>query len=123
MNKSGIKAMFILALLTIPLYIYTYKYGIGLFWVIFILDRIISTILEFKFSKSFDVVSLKTEDDIGGFTVSKFFVMIVLFCIIGIGMILYILFKYPKLFIVLMIGKAIDKVIGKIIKKTTKSYD
>lgn len=115
MSKFGIIIIFVVALLTIPLYIYTYKYGMSAFWIIFILDRIVSLILELKFSRNFDISNFKINDG-DKFTTSKFIIMIILLTVVGVGMIIYISFKYPKLFIVLMVGKAIDKVIGKISK-------
>lgn len=118
MKKPGILVTFAISLLTVPLYIYTFKNGLWTFWIIFILDRILSPLLSPKFEQSLDSVDLEANSDKEFKVLGRFIILIILFCIIGIGLMIYVLFGYPKLFVVLMLGELLDKVAKKYILNT-----
>ncbi|MGL4913263.1 MAG: hypothetical protein ACRC3Y_12625 [Romboutsia sp.] len=119
MKKSGIIATFVISLLTVPLYIYSFENNLWIFWVVFILDRIISPILGPLFDKSLDSVNLEPDTDNQFTALGRFVVIIILLCVVGVGMMIYVLFRSPKLFIILMLGELLDKIANKyIIKKS-----
>lgn len=117
MKKSSLIFTFVISLLMVPLYIYAFKEDLSLFWVLFILDRIISPIIQSKFEKSFDVIFLEdefeNEENKETSSISRFIILIILFIIIGLGLIIYVLFNYPSLFIVLMLGELLDSIAEK----------
>lgn len=118
MKKNGILATFAISLLTVPLYIYTFKNGLWTFWIIFILDRILSPLLSPKFEQSLESIDLEANSDKEFKVLGRFIILIVLFCIVGVGLMIYVLFTCPKLFIVLMLGELLDKIAEKYILKT-----
>ncbi|MGG5460959.1 hypothetical protein [Clostridium sp. B9] len=119
MKKTSIIITFILALATLPIYIYSYKSGAWMiFWSVFILDRIISPIIEPRLEKSLEDTELEADD--GTITIGRFLILMLLFCIISLGIMGYILFKYPKLFIILILGEVLDQVLRKIIEEFKK---
>lgn len=76
-----------------------------------------SPIVQSKFEKSFDTIfsedEFENKESKESLTISKFLILTILFVIIGLGMILYVLFKYPTLFIVLMLGELLDNIAEK----------
>ena len=114
MRKLGVIFTFIIYLLAIPFYIYAYKNSMSLLFFIFILDRIMTFTVGAKMEKILDTMDLHGKDKKNA---SSFLMLILLLCLIGIVAIIYILFKYPKIFILLMVGEVIDNILRKIFKK------
>lgn len=117
MKKSSLIFTFVISLLIVPLYIYAFNENHSLFWVIFIVDRIISPIIQSKFEKSFDIVfldsELEDEENNESLSISKFLILTIILIIIGLGLIIYVLFKHPTLFIILMLGELMDNIAEK----------
>lgn len=117
MKKAGILTTFAISLLTVPLYIYTFENGLWTFWIIFILDRILSPLLAPKFDKGLQCINVEANSDNEFKVLGKFMILIILFCIISMALMIYVLFKYPKLFIVLILGELLDKIAEKYLLK------
>lgn len=100
---------FIICLLILPLYIYLYKHSLNIFWVLFFGERLISPLLEKKLEGLLDTCD-EEDTSMGGLLL-----FLLIFSIIAIGFLIFILFKYPKLFVLIMIGELIDKIIKKLI--------
>ena len=112
---------FILCLLTLPVYIYLYKNSLNGFWILFVVERFTTPFLGKKIDKLLDEdldEDLTEEESIAA---GKFTIFLITFCLVAIGIFIYILFKYPRLFILIMIGECIDKVLEKIISNIRKN--
>ena len=113
-NYKKTSFIFIICTLILPLYIYLYKISSNWFWIAFFLERIISPFIDKKINVFLDNDSnedLNTNEK----SLGIFLVFLIIFCIAAILLLIYILIKYPKLFILIIIGECIDKVISKII--------
>ncbi len=116
MKKStfSIVVALILSILTIILYIYTYKNGLKLIWLVFLIDRILTFISGSKFEKWFDNIDEELEGSDGSLKMSKFLIFVLIFVLVAIVMLIYILFEYPRLLALIVIGEIIDKIISNI---------
>lgn len=118
MNKKSLIIALIASLLLVPLYIYAFNNDLRLFWIIFALDRIASPLLESKFEKALDSIDLNAKDNGEVVVMDKFLISIVLLVLVGIGMLIYILFKSPTLFVVLVLGELMDYIAQTMFKKS-----
>ena len=103
---------FILCLLTLPVYIYLYKNSLNGFWILFVVERFTTPFLGKKIEKLLDEdldEDLTEEESIAA---GKFTIFLITFCLVA---------KYPRLFILIMIGECIDKVLEKIISNIRKN--
>ena len=115
MNKKGLIITLVISLLVVPLYIYAFNNDLTLFWIIFVLDRVISPLVQARFEKAFDNLILEPEDNGKTATMSKFLISIILLVLIGMGMLIYVLFESPMLFIILILGEVMDNIAGKMV--------
>ncbi|MBS5985997.1 hypothetical protein [Clostridium sp.] len=106
---------FILCLLTLPVYIYLYKYSLNGFWILFVLERVLTPFLGKKIENLLDEDLDENLNEEEAISAGKFTIFLIIFCLATISIFIYILFKYPRLFILIMIGECIDKVLEKII--------
>ncbi|MBS5927442.1 MAG: hypothetical protein KIC66_10205 [Clostridium sp.] len=106
---------FILCLLTLPVYIYLYKYSLNGFWILFVLERVLTPFLGKKIENLLDEDLDENLNEEEAISAGKFTIFLIIFCLAAISIFIYILFKYPRLFILIMIGECIDKVLEKII--------
>lgn len=118
MNKKGLIITLVISLLAVPLYIYAFSNNLTLFWIIFVLDRVLSPLVQAKFEKALDTLILEPEDDGETATMSKFLISIILLILAGIGMLIYVLFESPVLFAVLILGEVLDNIAVKMITKS-----
>lgn len=109
---------FLCSIILMPLYIYTFNRALNFFWVVFIMERLISVFYnDQKLDTLFDTIF---KSDSPSKKAGKFYILsLLLFTLIGIGVLIYILFTTPKLFIIIIIGEIIDRIITKIIKLNT----
>ena len=106
---------FILCLLTLPVYIYLYKNSLNGFWILFVVERFMTPLLGKKIENLLDDDLYEDLNEEEARAVGKFTIFLIIFCLVAISIFIYILFKYPRLFILIMIGECIDKVLEKII--------
>lgn len=92
------------------MYLVTYKQGSPLLWAFFIIERLLS----FSYEKEVD-------DYLGAIEKSKVsgvsMVIIIAFTLFTTGIFLYTPFKYPGLFVILILGEAIDFIVKELKKK------
>lgn len=92
------------------MYLVTYKQGSSLLWGFFIIERLLS----FSYEQEID-------DYLSAIEVSKIsgmrMMVIIGFILFAIGIFLYIPFKYPGLFVILMLGEVLDFIIKAVKKK------
>ncbi len=112
---------FILCLLTLPVYIYLYKYSLNGFWILFVLERVLTPFLGKKIENLLDEDLDENLNEEEAISAGKFTIFLIIFCLATISIFIYILFKYPRLFILIMIGECIDKVLEKIISNIRKN--
>lgn len=103
-NKTLIAIPFIIYIIIIPLYIYTYNNSLDRFWIVFIIERIFSFFYEDEFSNILDNAEEISDSDI------YILLGMILFAVLGFSVLIYILFNYFRLFIILMIGELLDKI-------------
>ncbi|MBP3888635.1 MAG: hypothetical protein J6F30_13490 [Cellulosilyticum sp.] len=98
------------------MYLFTYSNGLKVFWVFFVIERLMGIHYEHEFDRYFFQLDedIDEENQDGGPVFS-----IVVFAIVSVGMYLYTLFKYPGLCCILIVGEVIDLVI-KMIKEKIK---
>ena len=115
MNYIRTSIPFILCLLTLPVYIYLYKNSLNGFWILFVVERFMTPLLGKKIENLLDDDLYEDLNEEEARAVGKFTIFLIIFCLVAISIFIYILFKYPRLFILIMIGECIDKVLEKII--------
>lgn len=118
MSKKSLIITLAVSLLAIPLYIYAFNNDLRLFWIIFAIDRIASPMLQAKFEKGLNTFILDPEDDIEVVVMGRFLISIIVFILIGITMLIYVLFKSPTLFSILILGEMMDNIAENTFKKS-----
>lgn len=110
-NKDFPMLIFMITYISILcMYVVTYKQGSPLLWGFFIIERMLS----FSYEKEVDEYLAAIEvSKISGRNI----VVTVVFTLFTIGIFLYTAFKYPELFMILIIGEMIDFVVKKLKKK------
>lgn len=83
------------------MYIYTYSNGSILLWAFFVIERCITIGYDAEIDDFFE--SLDAEDISNGRML-----ITVIFSFINVGIFIYTPFKYPGLFVILLIGEGID---------------
>lgn len=92
------------------MYLVTYKQGSALLWGFFIIERLLS----FSYENEVDEYLAAIEvNKISGTKMA----IIIAFTLFTIGIFLYTPFKYPGLFIILIIGETIDFIVKGLKKK------
>lgn len=114
--KNELVSLSSIGLLTTPLYIYIYKNDINMTWILFVLDRIVTLIIGYKIENILNFIDFEILNEAEKSEVRIFSSITSGICVIGIFMITHILYKYPKLCALLILGKFIDKLIRKILK-------
>ncbi|MGL5347510.1 MAG: hypothetical protein ACRDA3_09160 [Peptostreptococcaceae bacterium] len=118
MSKKSLIITLAISLLAVPLYIYSFNNDLRLFWIIFAIDRIASPMLQAKFEKALDTFMLEPEDDSEVVVMGKFLISVVVLILLGIVMLIYVLFKSPTLFAILILGELMDNIAEKTFKKS-----
>ena len=97
-------------ILILGMYLYTYRTGNGMFWIFFVLERIISMTYDDQIEKVLEV----PEEEVPA---KSTIIWVMVFTGTSIAVFGYTLFKYPKLFIILIIGECIDALLKLVRKK------
>ena len=94
------------------MYIFTYSQKSYLLWGFFIVERLMAI----HYDMDIDQYLSNIEDEnLSGFKM----IVIGVFSLLSVGIFIYTPFKYPKLFVILIIGEVID-FIGRKVKKKIK---
>ena len=110
-NKDFPMLIFMITYISILcMYLVTYKQGSSLLWGFFVIERLLS----FSYEKEVDEYLAAVEvSKISGINI----VVIIAFTLLTIGIFLYTAFRYPGLFIILIIGETIDFIVKELKKK------
>lgn len=108
-EEFPILVVMITYIIILLMYIFTYSQKSYLLWGFFIVERLLSITYENRID---DYLSNIEVGEMKGVKIA----VIVIFSILSVGIFLYTPFKYPKLFVILLIGEVID-FIGKEIKE------
>lgn len=89
------------------MYIFTYSQNSYLLWAFFVVERLLSIQYEAELDQYVANIDVETVSGIKS-------VAIILFSIISVGIFIYTPFKYPGLFVILLVGEVIDVLLKKL---------
>lgn len=108
-ESRGVVIVTITLLMITIFEIYTYKFKHALFAVFFVIGRIIAFNYETEIEKALEI------DDLETITAAQLGTLVIC-TLINVGLYIYSFFAHFKLFVVLMIGEAIDAGLSKLKK-------
>lgn len=96
------------------MYIYCYSYGLKVFWLFFIIERVITFLYKAQMEKYLDDMNLEQ---------SKIWEVIVTIvcCLVNVLLFVYIFFTYIELFLILVFGEILDFIFTKLFKGARNS--
>lgn len=95
------------------MYLWTYRQGSKLLWGFFVVERLLS----FSYEEEVDNYLTSVEvSKLKGISIGA----IVIFALLSVGIFIYTPFKYPGLFVILVLGELIDLVVKRIKRKWSK---
>ena len=113
-NEFPIGTVMVTYSIILLMYIFTYSQGSKLFWAFFIIERLLGWHYEEEIDRYFFKLDQDVEED--NINSGKM-ISVIVFSLLGVGIYLYTPFKYPGLFIILIIGEVIDFVMKRIKRK------
>ncbi len=100
------------------MYIFTYGRGLKVFWAFFVIERLLGWQYEDEIEGYFFKLDQALERTPEGPKISPARMLSIVLCsILGVGIYLYTPFKYPGLFVILLIGEVIDFLLKRIKRK------
>ena len=125
-SMRKVQLTFLVSIITMFLYIYTYVNNLDAIWIVFVAERILGFVYLDKIDKLLEDINfddrVDEENSKHNKRVFRFLISILVLIIIVMIVFGYIIFNYIKLFALIIIGEMIDKIVSNIkeIKKDSK---